>query len=148
MDGNSERLTPSSAVPWLTVPQQRLIAILIVAAQIGIVVWWLSQGGLTGGLIRLDQATSLECQSQLDINECGWPELTLLPGISETMARRIVRDRGENGRFRELDDLRRIRGVGPKRLAQLRPFLVCRPATGDSLRPKGPDLADEPTQKP
>jgi competence protein ComEA len=136
MDGNSRQLKNVSETSWLTVPQQRLIAILVVAAQVGIATWWLAKGGLTGGLVRIDQASPLECQSQLNINECDWPELTLLPGISETMGRRIIRNREEQGDFRQLEDLRRVRGIGPKKLAQLRPYLLFRAR------------ADEATEKP
>ena len=89
-----------------------------------------------GRLVRIDQATRLECPSLVDLNQCDWPELTLFPGIGETMARRIIRDREAHGPFRRLEDLERVRGIGPKKLAQLRPYLICR------------TRADEPTEKP
>jgi competence protein ComEA len=52
-----------------------------------------------------------------------WPELSLLPGVGETLARRIVESRSKHGRFADLDDLRRVRGIGPKTLERIRPFL-------------------------
>ena len=126
MDGDSHIPASHGSIPWFTRPQQRLIALLVVTAQLGIAGWWLAHGGMRGGLIRLDEARPRECPSRFDINQCGWPELTLLPGISETMARRIVQHREEHGRFQQLDDLQRVRGIGPKKLARLRPYLVCR----------------------
>ncbi len=61
---------------------------------------------------------------QLDVNSAAWPEWALLPGIGETLARRIVDHRERAGGFRSLEDVRRVRGLGPKTFARLRPYLV------------------------
>ena len=42
---------------------------------------------------------------KIDINRAAWPELTLLPEISETMARRIVTHRQRNGPFESLESI-------------------------------------------
>jgi len=64
-------------------------------------------------------------------NTAPWWELTILPGIGETRAREIVRyrekflsDRHHDPSlpvFRNLDDLDRISGIGPKTLEELAP---------------------------
>lgn len=59
----------------------------------------------------------------IDLNQATWPELTLLPEISETMARRIVEYRDIKGRFESLDELKQVRGIGPRTFQQLRPYL-------------------------
>ena len=46
-----------------------------------------------------------------------------LPGIGETLARRIVESRRSEGRFFEADDLQRVQGIGPKTLQRVRPYL-------------------------
>lgn len=51
-------------------------------------------------------------------------ELRKLPGIGQARARAIVEQRGRLGRFRRLEDLLRVKGIGPKRLKVLRPRLV------------------------
>jgi len=51
-------------------------------------------------------------------------ELRKLPGIGKARARAIVEQRERAGRFRRLEDLLRVKGIGPKRLAVLRPKLV------------------------
>jgi len=46
-----------------------------------------------------------------------------LPGLGETLAKRIVAWRTAHGRFNTIDDLRHVSGIGPKRLESWRPFL-------------------------
>ncbi|QDU99079.1 ComEA family DNA-binding protein [Lignipirellula cremea] len=61
---------------------------------------------------------------QVDINRAPWQELTLLPGVGETLARRIVAWREEEGPFQTINDLDRVRGIGPKTLHNMRPFVL------------------------
>jgi competence protein ComEA len=53
--------------------------------------------------------------------------MALLPGIGEVLARRIVEDRRQRGPFRDLGELRRVRGIGPKTLEGMRPYLLPMP---------------------
>jgi len=48
----------------------------------------------------------------------------LLPGIGEMLARRIVESRREHGLFVDHEDLLRVKGIGPKTLQAMRPFLL------------------------
>lgn len=66
-----------------------------------------------------------------DVNDVPEHELMLLPGIGEGTARAIVRYRQEHGRFRTLEDLKKVRGIGPKTLEGLRPLLMCAPPPGE-----------------
>ena len=67
-------------------------------------------------------------EGRLDLNSARERDLDLLPGIGPVMARRIVADRAAHGRFRGVDDLARVRGIGPKTLAKLLPYLTVRAA--------------------
>jgi competence protein ComEA len=58
------------------------------------------------------------------VNTANWPELALMPNIGEQLAKRIVADRDRRGPYRELAELRRVRGIGPKTLDGMRPFLL------------------------
>lgn len=62
-------------------------------------------------------------QLTLDINTASWVEWMQLEGIGETLARRIVSDRESAGPFASIDDLTRVRGIGPKTVDRLRPWL-------------------------
>ncbi len=59
----------------------------------------------------------------IDINTAGLAELQLLPGIGPALAQRILDDRQANGPYRSVDDLDRVRGIGPKTLEKLRPLI-------------------------
>ena len=61
----------------------------------------------------------------LDVNSASEADLTRLPGVGPTLARRIVEARGLD-RFKSPDDLRRVRGIGPKTLEGVRQYVVCR----------------------
>jgi competence protein ComEA len=50
-------------------------------------------------------------------------DLASVPGLSAALAREIVADRQERGRFESVEALRRVRGIGPVRLARARPWL-------------------------
>jgi competence ComEA-like helix-hairpin-helix protein len=55
------------------------------------------------------------------VNRASKAELMSLPGIGEVMAERIILELQENGPFTSANDLGRVRGIGPKRIEQLRP---------------------------
>lgn len=59
----------------------------------------------------------------IDLNAAAWPELTLLPDISETMARRIVEHREQHGRFQSLESIQDVKGIGPRTFARIQPYL-------------------------
>jgi competence protein ComEA len=88
---------------------------------------WVYQGGLQGRLIDIDRADRQTVAFQLDMNEADWPEWALLPGIGETLAQRILESRERDGPFRSVEDLRRVRGIGPQTLEQIRPYLLAPP---------------------
>lgn len=60
----------------------------------------------------------------LNINTANAEELQTLPGIGPKTAERIVEYRKRVGRFRSVDDLLEVRGIGPVRLQRLRPLVT------------------------
>lgn len=61
---------------------------------------------------------------QVDINRASWEEFTVLPGVGETMARRVVAERERRGPFQAVDDLMRVRGIGERTVQRLAKHLV------------------------
>ncbi len=59
----------------------------------------------------------------IDLNRASHAELMQLPGVGESLATRIEAYREEHGRFRSIEELRQVHGVGPTTLARLRPFV-------------------------
>ncbi len=56
----------------------------------------------------------------VDLNTADAEALTALPGIGPVMAARIVADRERRGRFRSVEDLDRVRGIGPYLVGRVR----------------------------
>lgn len=59
----------------------------------------------------------------ININTATKLELTRLPGIGESYADRIITYRTTHGRFISVDELSNVKGIGAKKVEQLRPFV-------------------------
>lgn len=103
---------------------QVTIAALTALALAGIAAWWIGMGGLWGGVIEIDNAAPLAYEFKVDINRAPWPELAQLPDIGPVLAQRIVESRETDGAFRSVEDLRRVNGIGPRRLEGMRRYLL------------------------
>lgn len=63
-----------------------------------------------------------ERTTRVDVNEASDEALQALPGIGPALARRIVEERGR-GRFKSVEELARVRGIGPATVERLRPLV-------------------------
>jgi competence protein ComEA len=113
--------------PVLRRMDQAAVAALVMLALVGMGVYWVVQGGPRGELIEIDRAEPLTARYLVDINKAEWPEFAELPDIGETLAQRIVDSRKTAGAFRDHDDLRRVRGIGPRTLEKMKPYLLPMP---------------------
>lgn len=75
--------------------------------------------GDVDGHARMAAADLRRLAVAIDINRADLDELRSLPGIGPVLAERIVAGRP----FAGADDLLRVRGIGPKTVARLRPRL-------------------------
>src|SRR5213076_1686793 len=103
---------------------QAVTAALAAVSLVAIAGWWTWQGQLRGRLIDIERVVPIAIDFKIDVNQADWPELALMPNIGEQLAKRIVSDRAERGPFRDLAELRRVRGIGPKTIESMRPFLL------------------------
>jgi competence protein ComEA len=60
---------------------------------------------------------------KLNLNTASAAQLDTLPGVGPGTASAILRVRTRLGRFKTVEDLREVPGIGPKRFARLRPHL-------------------------
>ncbi len=63
----------------------------------------------------------------IDVNAATPEDLAAVPGLSARLAVSVVAERICKGPFKSLDDLIRVRGIGPTRLARARPYLAIKP---------------------
>jgi competence protein ComEA len=102
---------------------QATVAALLLLGLASMFGWWVTHGGCRGRLIELERLEPRTAEFQVDLNEAEWPELAQLPRIGETLARRIVESRQHDGPFLDHDDLQRVRGIGPRTVERIRPYL-------------------------
>jgi len=60
---------------------------------------------------------------KININKAGLSELIRLPGIGRSIAERIVDYREQNGSFKRIEDIMKVRGIGPARFEKLKHLL-------------------------
>lgn len=63
----------------------------------------------------------------LNLNTASAAELETLPGIGPKGAQAILEDRNRHGPFMSVEDLLRVKGIGPKKLDTLRPLVTVSP---------------------
>ncbi len=121
------------ALPEDALPQSGTAAPpLIECPEVVWVVAWIALGMILLGLVStfgVWSAASPEAASQpqflTDINSAPAAELALLPGIGSELAERIVAEREAAGPFVSAEQLARVRGIGPKTIAQVAPLVIC-----------------------
>jgi len=70
------------------------------------------------------QANGAEKQSEaskrININTASVKQLSELPGIGEKIALRIVNFRKQNGKFKRIEELMKVKGIGEKLFVKLK----------------------------
>lgn len=89
---------------------------------------WLGCAADPGPSRALADDERLLLRLPLDPNGAEERVLAFVPGLSRRLAAGIVAERRANGPFSGVEDVLRVRGIGPKRLARAAPYLaVSRP---------------------
>ena len=132
-----------------TPSEQRAVLLLLSTFGLGIVVWWYRASQPPPEINPVELATfenflrtvSQDSQhlpspaptqssnavaptARVDLNAATYKDLVKLPGIGPVMAKRILEFRATNGRFRRLQDLRKVKGIGAKTYEKLTPWLI------------------------
>jgi competence protein ComEA len=63
-------------------------------------------------------------RGKLNLNTASGEQLEMLPGVGPAKSERILEYRQKNGKFRRVQDLRRVKGFGYKTLQKLAPYLA------------------------
>jgi len=67
--------------------------------------------------------TQAEAVQTIDINRADAKMLEALPGIGPKLSAGIIQYRRQHGDYRNLSDLMRVRGIGPKKAEQIKPYI-------------------------
>lgn len=79
------------------------------------------------GAAAAPQSAAITADGKIVLNLATEEELQRLPGIGKARAHAIIEQRTRAGRFRRLEELLRVKGIGRKRLTLLRPKVVLDP---------------------
>jgi competence protein ComEA len=109
---------------WLTHADQLVLALLSTIMLLLLAVYCARLSKWGASPIEIEHFDPQQLDFRIEVNSATWVEWGQLDGIGDALARRIVADREQNGPFRSIDDLRRVKGIGPKTLEKLRPHLT------------------------
>ncbi|MBM4309896.1 MAG: helix-hairpin-helix domain-containing protein [Deltaproteobacteria bacterium] len=79
-------------------------------------------------------AAKAQLQGTVNINTADATQLALLPGIGPKMAESIIAYRTSVGTFSSIEDMVNVKGIGPKSLEKMRPYLSVK---GETTLKKG-----------
>jgi competence protein ComEA len=116
---------PSNRQPIFTLRHrdQLVVALSVGACFVAMGLHWFWRGGHTGEFLEVERVVPGTIPYLVDVNRADWVEFTVLPGVGETLAKRIVESRTTHGPFRDVEDLSRVNGIGPRTVERLRPYL-------------------------
>ncbi len=69
-----------------------------------------------------EPARSVLPDLRVNLNTATSDQLRLLPEIGPSLSQRIIEDREANGPFQSLQDLDRVRGIGPRTILDVGPY--------------------------
>ena len=88
---------------------------------------------MAAGMAMAKPGPKKELSGQVNINTATVAQLDLLPGIGEKAAKRIIELRAK-APFAKVEDLRKVKGIGAKKLEKLRPFVTLSGPTTATLK--------------
>ena len=86
----------------------------------------LGGGALRFSHVRLQEPVPQEIVTRpphININTASAQELTVLPGIGPAIASRIIEYRKCYGGFHTLEDVQKVKGIGPKKAEAIRGYV-------------------------
>lgn len=83
----------------------------------------------------------------VDVNTASFSLLSYISGISKTMAKNLVAYRDENGSFKSRNEIKNVKGIGPKAFTQAAGFLRIRngenPLDNTAVHPESYEIAQK-----
>lgn len=75
--------------------------------------------------LPIDKQNRLPSTKKLiNINTAGFQDLTTLKGIGVKTAQRIIEYRNSNGPFFYIEDIKKIKGIGPKKFEAIKKWIT------------------------
>jgi competence protein ComEA len=81
------------------------------------------RGGRLLEIQRLSGAQIVACGKRIDLKSATGEDIRSVPGIGPGLARRIEEHANAFGPFKNVDDLAKVKGIGPRKTQELRLYL-------------------------
>jgi competence protein ComEA len=75
-------------------------------------------------LVAQQAQTTKPASEKININTASLEELQKLPRIGPKVAQRILDYRKQNGNFKKIEDIMKVRGIGEKVFAQMKDLIT------------------------
>ena len=62
--------------------------------------------------------------SKININKATQAELEIIPGIGPSTALKIINYRNENGKFKSIEDVKNISGIGDSKYEKMKDYIT------------------------
>jgi competence protein ComEA len=95
---------------------KKLVSLLVVVSFLTV---------FSGALYSSTQKQAADSKSvKVNINTAGVDQLVKLPRIGEKIAKRIIEFREKNGKFKKIQDLMKVKGIGEKTFKKFEKMLT------------------------
>ena len=119
---------------WLRRSDQVFVGTLLSIGLALVAIHWVRLSDWGRQTVEVDRLPAGKYQYSVDVNRATWVEWAQFEGIGETLAKRIVADREAHGPFVSVEDVQRVKGIGPRKLDDMRPYLTIEPTEATASR--------------
>lgn len=74
---------------------------------------------------KINENISSNSIQKININTATQEQLDTLPGIGQSTALKIIEYRKENGKFKKIEDIKQIKGIGEAKFNKLKDLITC-----------------------
>ncbi len=110
---------------WFTAQEKKVLLFVFSCLFVGIITSWYFKSHPKSMTVPLNlKERTLMSKEPIDINTADFNQLNSIPGIGPTLAESILDYRKDNGSFKEIDDLLKVKGIGKKKLEKIKPCII------------------------
>lgn len=77
-----------------------------------------------GTVSESSSSSSSNAKGKININKATASELTAIPGVGESTAQKIVAYREENGKFKAIEDIKNVSGIGDNKFNNIKDYIA------------------------
>ncbi len=108
---------------YLTSQERKAIIFILCLVVLGIGVDFIKKKTHRKSLINYEELQD-RFFDKIDINRAKFSQLTSIPGVGETLARRIIDYRRAHGDFEDIEEVMNVRGIKKRKFEKLEKYII------------------------